>query len=88
MAADRRGVDTVMSIVGHRLPDDGLSPPSEALKDGHSLAVILRQVVPRRTGADEPQDAIDDEFACRSPTGAYGPAPAAEGPSTAAIPIR
>ena len=57
-----------MSIVGHRLsqgrrrglPGTGPAPASEALVHRHPLAVLLRQVAPRRAGAHSPQNAVHD----------------------------
>ena len=68
MTPDRRRIHAVARVVGHRLgerrcdgfPNTGLAPSSEALIDRHPLAVLLRQIAPRRTGSDAPQDAIDD----------------------------
>jgi len=68
MAADRRRVDAVMSIVGHRLgqdrrrglPGTGHAPAPETLVHRHPLAVLLRQVAPRRAGTHPPQDSVHD----------------------------
>ena len=57
-----------MPVVRHRLgqnrrrgfPDAGLAPASEALIHRHPLAVLLRQVTPRRAGAHPPQNAVHD----------------------------
>jgi hypothetical protein len=42
------------------LPDAGRAPASEALVHRHPLAVLLRQVAPRRAGAHPPQNAVHD----------------------------
>jgi len=68
MTSNRRRIQAVAGIVGHRLgkgrghrfPDAGLAPSSEALIDRHPLAVLLRQIAPRRTRSNAPQDALDD----------------------------
>lgn len=68
MTPNRRRIQAVAGVVGHRLgerrcdrlPDAGLAPSSEALIDRHPLAVLLRQVAPRRSGPDAPQDAVHD----------------------------
>jgi hypothetical protein len=68
-----------MAVVGHRLgqrggdrlPHAGLAPASEALAEGHPLAVLLRHVAPWRAGANAPQDAVDrPPQVFRRPTGA------------------
>jgi hypothetical protein len=96
MTANRRRIQAVAGVVGHRLgegrgdrfPDAGLAPSSEALIDHHPLTVLLRQIAPRRLSADPPQDAIDD-----LPIVERGPdscvlAPAAEGVRANATPLR
>ena len=68
MTANRRRIQAVAGVVGHRLgkgrgdrfPDAGLAPSSEALINRHPLALLLRQIAPRRSCPNAPQDAIDD----------------------------
>src|ERR1700682_5180866 len=68
MTANRRRIQAVAGVVGHRLgkgrgdrfPEAALAPCSEALIDRHPLTVLLRQIAPRRPSADAPQDVIDD----------------------------
>ena len=68
MTPNCRRIHHVAGVVDHRLgerrsddlPDPGLAPASEALINGHPLAVLLRQIALRGAGSDAQQDAIDD----------------------------
>ena len=42
------------------VPDAGLTPAIEPTGDRADWPVAFRQVAPRRTGADDPEDTIDD----------------------------
>jgi hypothetical protein len=73
-------IDAVMTALGHRLgecygnafPNTGGTPSSEPPIDGIPVAILLRNVAPRCSGAETPKDAIDDVPAAfgRSPTAA------------------
>src|SRR5438132_6971575 len=62
MTANRRRIQAVAGVVGHRLgkgrgdrfPDAGLAPSSEALIDRYPLTVFLRQIAPQCPSADSP----------------------------------
>ena len=66
--ANRSAVDVVMSALGrglgesdcHALPDARGTPAPEAPIDRVPVALFLRDIAPRRTRAQPPQDAIDD----------------------------
>ena len=66
MPPNRRGVDAMMSIVGHglgechrhSLPDAVLAPTPEAAPDAVPIAVAFGHVPPRRAGAQPPQHSI------------------------------
>lgn len=68
MTANCRRIHRMAGVVGHRLgerrgddlPDPSLAPSSEALIDGHPLAVLVQEIALRRPGSDVPQDAVDD----------------------------
>ena len=68
MTSNRRRIQAVAGIVGHRLgerrcdrlPDAGLAPSSEALIDRHPLPILLGQIAPGRSGSDTPKNAVDD----------------------------
>ncbi len=45
---------------GHALPDTTGAPAPEASIDRVPFPVFLRHITPRRTGAQPPQDAVDD----------------------------
>jgi hypothetical protein len=68
MSTNRGAVDVVVTALGHRfgesrgdaLPDTGGTPSPKTPVDRVPVAVLLRHVAPGRTGAQPPENAIDD----------------------------
>ena len=65
MGANRRAVDhldvTVVSGsngIHHTVPDPGFPPSHEAVVTGGAWAIAVRQVSPRRTRSQHPEDAV------------------------------
>jgi len=59
-AVDHLDVAIVRGCDGihHPVPDASLSPPDEAVVAGGARAIAFRQVAPRRTGSQHPEDAV------------------------------
>ena len=68
MSTNRGAVDVVVTALGHRfgesdgdaLPNTGGAPSPETPVDRVPVAVLFRHVAPRRTGAQPPENAVDD----------------------------
>src|SRR5215208_1657990 len=54
------GIGLGLQVGEDAVPDALLAPAVVAAGDGAALAVAPRQVVPGRTGAQDPEDAVDD----------------------------